>query len=280
MLVALLLGTATVAEAQRSNRGSTVPDVWPLTEEESGEFWRNFRVLRPAATYSFEFTLRHMPRRGDGPEFKGILWGGLTNRGTVTRIVLHPVGSPDETVEYLAINAREPELWRWSPASGLEAIDGAESLDPLIQGVLFSPFDVAMPFLYWDDYDYLRSERVRGRSAHVFNLTPPLDGDDAVYPDIGVVEVAVDSQFNAMLQIEVHDPDGDHARSMNMLNFRRAGERWIVRTMDLVDEDSRDKTRFSITGAAFDIPLSAADFTPASLGGNRPVVEAEEFVRF
>lgn len=221
-----------------------------------------------------------MPRRGEGPAFEGILWGGLTNRGAVTRIVLHPVGSPDEIVEYLALNAREPELWRWTPAGGLESIDAAESLDPLIEGVLFSPFDVAMPFLYWDDYEYRRSERVRGRGAHVFTVTPPIDGADLVYPDIGAVEVAVDSQFDAMLRIQVHSPDGDLARSMNMLNFRRAGERWIVRTMDLIDEESRDKTRFSITGAAFDIPLSASEFTPASLGGNRPVVDADAFTRF
>ncbi len=257
-----------------------MPDVWPLTGDEGADFWRDFRVLRPAATYSFEFTLRHMPRRGDGPVFDGILWGGMTNRGSVTRLVLYPDGSPDDVVEYLALNARQPELWRWTPATGLESIETTESLDPLIEGILFSPFDVAMPFLFWEDYVYQRSERVRGRGTHVFNLTPPDDEEGSRYPDIGLVSVAVDTQFDAMLRIQVHDTAGALARSMNMLNFRRADDRWIVRTMDLVDENSRDKTRFTITGAAFDIPLSATDFTPEALGGNRPVVEDAVFSRF
>lgn len=275
-----MLGLGLPAAAQRGGRGSTVPDVWPLQEGEREEFWQNFRELRPAATYSFEFELRHMPRRGDGPSFEGVLWGGVTNRGTVIRIVLRPEGKPDETVEYLILNAREPEMWRWTAEGGLEAIDSTDAFVPLMEGILFSPFDLAMPFLYWDDYQYLRSERVRGRGAHVFSLRPPTDEAAGNYPTIGYVEVAVDSQFDALLRVQVHQPDSALARSMNMLNFRRAGDHWIVRSMDLIDEQSRDKTRFTINAVAFDVPLSITDFEPRSLGGNRPVVDSDKVIRF
>jgi hypothetical protein len=52
---------------------------------------------------------------------------------------------------------------------------------------------------------------------------------------------------------------------MSVLDLKKAGEQWMVKTIDLRDERTRHKTRFQITGVALEQDFSPVIFSPDQL---------------
>ncbi|MDX2110943.1 MAG: outer membrane lipoprotein-sorting protein [Verrucomicrobiota bacterium] len=206
-----------------------------------------FRNAHPAGDYSFHFELRDTPAQGPNQFFRGQLWGSWQAAGPVTRIALFKEA---ERVEFLVQNGPAPKMWRIlaDKEATPVALTQTDYTHPLMGSMQFTPFELQMPFIYWKDFVYEGSERVKGRPAYTFILYPP---EGALLPtNLAAVRVTVDADFNALLRAETLDGSGKPMKSFRILSFKKAGETWIVKTIDLIDERTRAKTRFTVIAAA------------------------------
>jgi hypothetical protein len=284
-LVAGIFGL-TVAEAQprRLNRPS-VPDVREIDQEEGKVLIDHLQRQRLATDFSFLFDLAHLPHRDREMNFRGILWGTWNERGGLTRMSLQPVGAtrrsdpPDGVVRLLVQNGFYPEAWIHDTEAGLAPLSLDQWTTPLRDPLIFTPFDLIMPFIFWDEFYYQGSTRVRGRPVHQFMFFPPEDFASE-NPGVGAVRASLDARFNALLQVEVIDAEERVLRSLNVLNFRRVDDQWIVRTIELIDRTTRHRARFEVFGVAFPDDLPWEWFQPESLRESGNPVETDQFNYF
>lgn len=236
-------------------------------QAEGAKILENFRQQGIAGDYYLEFDLRVLPRRGDTRVVTGArLWGSRNETGPVSRVELPAVeGSPVRRL--LVQNGAQGGVWVSSASTALPATAGA--LDP---SALFTPlagtgltaFDLQMPYLYWSDFVFEGVAPVRGRPAHVFLLYPPED-IATLKPELTGVRVYLDTQFGALVQSQQIGAEERVLKSLTVLDLKKVDDQWMVKTIDLRDETTRDKTQFVVTGAALGLDFSGVLFEPASL---------------
>jgi hypothetical protein len=221
------------------------------------------RMVWTDATYA-EFDLREMPRRGQEHLFHGRFWGTRNDRGPVTRVELD-VGKGGFTHRFLIQGGPDAGLWT-SDGPGAGTPDPDALLSPVVPGVEMTPFDLLpMPYLYWLDAGLVGVQRVRGRKAYVYMMTPP--GEFlSKYPKIKSVRVYLDAQYEALEQSEVIGPAGKVAKTLSLLELRKVGPRWIPKDLDIRDETTRNKTRLTLTAIAVGMAAEPPTFDPSLLG--------------
>ena len=239
---------------------TTAPD-----QEEGRRLLAQFRALTEAGEGFFSFDFRVLPRRGPERRVAGLLWRGTDGAAPVTRIVLHP-GAPEAEQRWLVRGGTQPGLWTWRRAGSESpvALEGPALFEPMA-GTDVTAFDLQMPFLYWTDFVFEGVMRVRGRTARVFLLYPP-ETFATRHPNLTGVRVYLDLEYGAMVQAEQLGAEGRTVKTMTVIDLKKVGERWIVKSIDLRNEATRDKTRFAVTGAAVDARFAARVFLPESLG--------------
>lgn len=236
----------------------------------------HFRRSIYAEPIYLEFDLREMPRRGAEHLYRGRLWGARNGAGPVARFELDPGnGAPSHHI--LVQGGPDSALWV-ADGAGRAARRENALLAPLVPGVQMTPFDLQMPYLYWLDAAFAGEERVRGRAANAYVLTPPAEFT-ADNPGLSSVRVYLDTQYDALMQSEVMSPNGRVAKTLSLLELRKVGDRWIPRDLDVRDDVTRDKTRLSVTAIAIGIPADPAVFDPASLGGSAAPPAADRITR-
>lgn len=208
--------------------------------------------------YFLEFQLRVMPRRGEERTFAGVLWGGQNALGAVTRVQLAS-GTADAKC-LLIQNGPQPAAWQITGGgTRAELIDGDALFAPLATGTDITAFDLQMPFIHWPDFVYEGLTRFRGRPAHIFLLRPP-----AAFAEknsgLRGVRLQLDSQFNALVQVELLGARDRVTKTTSLVDLKKVGEQWIVKTIDVRDETTRNKTRLSVTGAALGLEFSGVLF--------------------
>lgn len=231
------------------------------------------REARFAGDFIFEFELRHLPRRGEATLYRGTLFGTWTAAGRLTRVHIDPVPEKDGMVapgvgpiRLLIHNGPDPWVVRWESEKEVPVLlKGAALFEPVIPGLTYTPFDLQMPFLYWEEDTYEGADRVKGRPAQIFRMKPPADIQNA-RPELDSVRLAIDEDYLALLRVELLGEDGDALKSFRILNFKKVMEEWVVKSIDLVDEESRDKTRFRVLSAAMGLDLVDSNFEAGRLG--------------
>ncbi len=219
-----------------------------------------FRAAGPERPYFLEFVLKQLPRRGSEWTVPGRLWGSRNARGSVMRIELDPVG-PGGGRRLILQNGPDAAVWLYEPARPAAAPRRIDGLEPLAPGVEISAFDLQMPFLYWPGSRLLGTERIRGRPAHLFVFSPPQHSEEG----LGGVRAYLDTQYRAPVQVELLDPSGQPRTTLSLVDLKKVSEQWIPKDIDVRNEASRDKTRFSVTGAALGLDLLPELFAPATL---------------
>ncbi|MEO6876708.1 MAG: outer membrane lipoprotein-sorting protein [Opitutaceae bacterium] len=219
-----------------------------------------FRQAGIAGEYFLEFDLRVMPRRGDEKLFHGRLWGSRNEQGAVLRVAVTDAAGQNRRL--LIQNGDHPAVWRSDSAT--DTAHRVNSFEPLVPGVELTAFDLQMPFIYWPDAVLESVSRMRSRPAHVFLFRPPADWA-AQHPDISGVRAYLDTQFNAPVQTELLDQNGRVLRTLSLVDLKKIGDQYIVKSVDLRNDTTRDKTRFQVTAAALGLEFSSVVFEPARL---------------
>lgn len=263
----LAVGTAALGQADKFGQPMDRPAAGKADQAEGARILSEFRQAGIAGDYWLSFELRVMPRKGAERTLAGALIGTRGATGPVSRLT---------TGEGRWLIGSGPHPTAWTLAAGVaEPAAPGQSLGDT--GV--TVFDLQMPFLYWTDFTYEGQARVRGRPTYSFVLHPPA-GQALPVPDLTGVRVLLDTQFQAMVQAELLGAGGVALKSIALLDLKKVGEQWLVKTIDVRDHRTRGKTRFAVRAAALGLAWPAEVFSPAGLASEPPAVPAEKVVRF
>ena len=232
-------------------------------QAEGARILGEFRETGLAGTYWLSFELRVLPRQGEERVLAGELFGAPGEAGPLTRL---SVGS----TRWLIQSGTKSAAWIQSDKGPVHAATPAETLQP-VAGTDFTLFDLQMPFLHWTDFVYEGLAKVRGRPAHQFVLYPPAAFTQA-RPDLRGVRVFLDTQFQAPVQVEQLGPDGKPVKTVTLLDLKKVDGQWLLKSLDLRNLTTRDKTRLTFKAAALNLTLPADTFAPAQLAEPPPTV--------
>jgi hypothetical protein len=239
----------------------------PPSRAEGQAILERSRDIGLSGPYYFEVELSVLPRRGETRRMSARWFGSRTASGTLARLELAPGG--DRNIVLVVHGGVAPAAWRGETGGAFEVLEDGR-LSENLEGTHVSAADLSTPFMQWTDHVYEGLARFRGRPTHVFLLYPS-DGDAERYPEIGGARVFIDTAYQAISQAQWLDELGNPTKTITVLDLKKIEERWIVKSFEIRDEKSRDKTRLSITAAALDVAL------PAELFVAEGVVEASSF---
>ncbi|MCC6414996.1 MAG: outer membrane lipoprotein-sorting protein [Opitutaceae bacterium] len=268
-LLAGLAGLAIPASAAPASKTTRVPSDFgqfgPPDQAKGERILGEFRNLGVAGDYYLQFELQVLPRRGERMVYAGRLWGGRNESGPISRVELED--GRGQVQRLLIQSGPEPRIWSGRQGESTEQLMPAASLyAPLLEGSELTPFDLLMPYLYWRDFVFEGVSKVLGRAAHTFLMKPPA-GDPAEGGRLAAVRVQLDTQFRAMVQSELLNTQGEVYKSLTLRDLKKVGDQWMIKAIDLRNEQTRDKTRFQVLRAAVGLDLSPAVFEPSSLAG-------------
>lgn len=261
--------------------GDRIDPIEELDREKGEAFLAEFRRLGLRGDYSFEFELRTMPYRGEERFLEGRMWGGRNERGPVTLFEIRESEAPENRIRLLVQSGERPAVWRAEPtgSGGYETRRlGIEDWFSPIMDTDYTPFDLQMPFVFWREFEYEGVFRVRGRPCHIFNMEAPAAFAERA-SGLSSVRMYLDAEFQALFRAESVAGTGEVERVFSVIDFKKVQDEWIVKTIDLRDETSRDKTRFRVNRAALNAALPDSAFEPENLGGELPEVANDRFSR-
>jgi hypothetical protein len=243
--------------------GVGAEDYIQLTAPQATEVLADFRASRLNGDLCFKFEIIHKPRRGESaPAVPGLLWAGWTSEGPRVRVELRPSGDTPSLAFIATKSAQGSRLWLRRDGATLE---NPRSDEPLAPGLLLLPSDLALPYTHWADTRYVKTERNRGRPVHYFLATNPAKTAPAT------VSFALDRTYGALVQATSLDAAGAARRTLQVEEFSKVDEQWILGACSVRDEVTRDVDLLKVTAAAVRRRLDPATFDPATLAHPAPV---------
>ena len=265
----LLFAAAPVSGEEREGPG-----------EDSHAVLQAFRAGQLADDYSLFFTLRHIPRRGPTMDYSGQLWGRWFPGGAI--LLLRFQSAPqleDHKRTLLVLSGSEPRAWIGENDGAMSELEGVSLFEPIFPGIVYSPFELQMPFVYWERYTVEGRRMLKGRHVHAFTMYPPPTLDLGI-ADLGSVRIDVDEKFKALLKAQTLDRADQPLKTFKILSFKRIDDQAIIKRIDLLNERTRDKTRFSVNAAALGLNLPSDYFEVNSTDRDWDVVPPAEFHYF
>jgi hypothetical protein len=275
------LGAALIPLAAQSKRYRPHPDYVQFTPPDQAKgrgILEDFRQRGIEKDYYLEFDLRVMPRRGAEKRIPGRAWGGRNPNGPVSRIELQL--SPEGAAQRLLVqNGPAGAIWNWhGEEPGMTARLDASAMFAPLGGTELTPFDLQMPFIFWDDFVYEGVTRQGDRPMQTFLMYPP-ETIAAQNPAITGVRMFVDSAYHAMMRFQVIGGDGRVLKTMQLGSFKKVDEQWLMKEIDFRNDATRDKTRFDLTAAAAGLDLPPGLFSPETLAQPIPPPARERLSR-
>lgn len=267
----VLAGTA--AAQRRIKPPASYVQPTPPSQEEGEKILASMRHLGLGGAFYQEFELRIMPRADDDTYRTGV-WYGTLDAGNNLVVRMETLVAGDEPDVWIVRSGARPVVWHSIQGGQFAVVSGEAAFSP-IAGSNLSAVDLQTPFMYWTDFVYEGLERYLHRPTHVFLLYPP-DRDEAQYPGIGGARVFVDTQFEALSQIQWVGLTGEPLKTISVTALKRMQvgdhDEWILKSFDVRDDRTRDKTRFTVTAAALNVDLPDWLFSPEGTPGAAAVV--------
>lgn len=245
-----------------AKQGRGVPKVKQLNEEQAKEVIEKFRGQRLKGDFVFFFELVNLPNRGEESSYEGIIWGTWNEKGPLSRVIVWEPGKEEEPlVQVIAQSGPDPKAWIWEPEKGVYAAENSQLFEPLLPKNDYTPFDLLMPFVFWDNFEYDGSKRTNGEPVHQFIMWPP-DEIRLARPEFGGAFIELDTRFNYMSGAKLLDAEGGVAETVSIGSFKKVDEQYIVKEINIADRKTKNKSRLIIRGAAVDQKLDADTFDP------------------
>lgn len=237
---------------------------------EAARFLERFRQSGVLGEYYLEFELRALPRRGESKVFLGRMWGSRNSVGAINRIeVTDGIGRKHRL---LVQNGDSPAVWR--EEGGKVAQLGSEALFvPVIPGVDVTAFDLQRSYLAWPDATLQSTNRVLGRPAYAYLFRAP-PGFSSGSSGVVAARAYFDTVFNQPLQSELLDREGRRLKTLSVVSLKTidvktptgTDKQTVPKEVDFRNEQTRDKTRFQVTGVAMNLTFAPGVFESARLG--------------
>lgn len=237
-----------------------------------------FRAYRLPADYCLRIEIVHKPRKSeDETRYAGTLWGTSDAEGALLRLDVGAAGMPEsERKRFLIRSGKTPGLWTLGAAGTPEKIDAAGTR-PFFSDLVFTPFDLQTPFLFWEKYEYDGTRRHRARPVHFFKMFPPEDFRDKIDAEIGSVRIGFDRVYNALVVAESRSRDGEKLKTFTLGSIRRTQGLYMFKELELRDEKTRDRDTLVVRAAALRLRFSPELFTPEFLAKPMPKIPESLF---
>ena len=248
---------------------NTIGGFRKLTEADSAQFLAGFRNSRLSGDLGLRFEITHKPRRGEASApVPGTLWASSVAGGQLLRGEIRDARGRPALAFISFKSATESRVWVSLNGAPAKELDARAPLLPLAEGLLISPFDLQMPFTHWPQTTYVTTER-RRRPVNVYESVNQPGREPAK------VTFSIDSVYGVLVQAICHDARGEPTRQMQVEEFSKVGEQWMLAECSVRDEASRYTDLLRITEAALDAKFAPETFEPATL--IRPAAQPTHF---
>ena len=250
----------------------------PLSPAEAAKNLDDFsHSFVPGGDFCLQFSLTHYLKHSDvETHYTGFAWCTWGGQGAITRfrIVAGQVDKSAKPIawEWLLINGPTPHVWVLAPGdTAAHELPPEKWREPLFAGMIYTPFDLLMPFLYWPD-TYAGARRTNmGSGVDLYTMKAP---DTEKANGVAAVKLTIDRELKALQRAEQLDAKGVLVRQFDLNEFAKVQDEWMVKSADLMNLATRDYDRFLVTRAAMKLKLSAAIFDPAKLATPAPELAA------
>ena len=269
----LLLASLGFAQPPHSEAIVLTPPA-PYSAADAADNLDKFRhSFVPGGDFCLKFDLIHRLRHGDTEtRYTGVAWCALSAQGPVTRFRLTATmadkSAKPAVWEWLAQNGATPQLWVLAPGdTAAHELPPEKWREPLFPGMIYTPFDLLMPFLFWPDFSYHGADRVMGSAVDLYTMNAPT-AEKA--NGIAAVRLTIDRELSALKIAEQLDAKGTLVRRFELNEFAKVQEQYMVKSADLMDLASRDYDLFQVTRAVMKLKLDPVIFSPAKLATPAP----------
>ena len=107
-----------------------------------------------------------------------------------------------------------------------------------IEGTDLSWAELSLAFLWWDGAKTVGSEPLKGRNCYLVEVPVPAE-QASFYAN---VKIWIDPEVNVFLRAEGYDAAGERVRRMEVKSFKKVGERWLIKHIQVHSYPSRHKT--------------------------------------
>ena len=262
-------------DAQRANKRPKIEILREIDLEEGQQRLTNFRRMWVVGDMSLRYSLQFIPRRGERQEIEGTLWGTNGLGGPVSLIQIH---DEMETQLYLQSGPFASVSKKEKPANRWQMVDVEDWFQPIENQITLTAFDLMMPFIYWKDWTYEGATKVNSRVAHAFLLKAP---DSFLNNPLGLhgVVVFLDESFNMLLRAEYVTEDELVFKSLRLIDIKKVDDVWLPKTLDFLNEETRDKTRLRIREAAVHLDFSNHSLGRGALPDSVPEIPLSRYKR-
>ena len=246
------------------SRVPSAPALDQLTVEQGQAFLAGFRSARLTGDLCLRFEIIHKPRKGDSlPAVQGTLWAASRDDAQLLRGEIKDAqGKP--ALAFLTVkSARGTRVWISRQGAAAQELDDKTPLIPVSAGLILSPFDLQLPFTHWPATAYLSTEK-RRRPVHVFDALNQPGREPAK------VNYAIDHAYGVLIQATCFDANGRKTRTMQVEEFSKVDEQWMLAACSVRDEVTRDADLLRITEAALGDLRGSSVFEPATLAQPAP----------
>lgn len=146
-------------------------------------------------------------------------------------------------LEQLTVTRPRAGRPRYAYAAGSPlAAAPAPDLSRPIQGTDIEWADLSFAFLWWRGGELIGREIIKGQSCFVLRVPRPAGepGGDAS------MALWLDEKFHMLLQAEAYDGAGTLRRRLKVRTFKRFGEQWMVKEMEVERFPARTRTLLRI----------------------------------
>lgn len=248
-----------------------------IDQEEGRRRIIEFRNFRYSGDICLNFSLINVPCGGRQEVYTGTLWGSWNNQGPVTRVELTPpphLGQPP--LRLLIQNGPNAQIWYLGPDSKIYPLPPEDWFKPLFNNIVYTAFDLSLSFLFWPEFTYEGPQKVKGRVAQLFVMIPPPHLVQA-NPNLGGMHIAMDMEYNVLLEADMLNCEGASLRSTRLNSFKKVNGEYIIKQFDVVNNLNRDKTRFEVTSASLGASIDPSYFVPENLIMPNPQISHEYF---
>lgn len=111
-----------------------------------------------------------------------------------------------------------------------------------IQGSDISWTDLTLSFLWWTNGTITGTEDVIERPCHVIDIKAP-EGEKGQYSK---VRLWVEKQAFLLLKADGYDARGETLRTLWVKSFKKIGDRWMLKDMEIQSYPSNHRTKLSV----------------------------------
>ena len=243
------------------SRVPSAPGLDQLTPEQGQAFLAGFQKSRLTGDLCLRFEIVHKPRQGESlPAVQGTLWAASHGSYQFLRGEIKDThGKP--ALAFITIKSTKgSRAWVSRRGAAAQELDDKAPLIPLAEGLILSPFDLQLPFTHWPTTAYLTTEK-RRRPVHTFDALNQVGHEPAK------VNFAIDHVYGVLIQATCFDANGQKTRTMQVEEFSKIEEQWMLAACSVRDEITRDADLLRITEAALGGRFAPETFEPATLAG-------------